>query len=260
MSDATIRRKVKWDSAAKTDVGVKRSVNEDAILSRSDLGLWAVADGMGGHEVGDIASNMIIEALNQLQAQPDLQQMVDAVEDILLKTNQEILDYSEQNLDNSTIGSTIVSLVIKGRVGVALWVGDSRLYRLREGKLQRITRDHSRVEELIEQGVILPEEAKSHSESNVITRAIGVDDELCIEVCVFDTLLKDVYLLCSDGLHNTVDEQELAQIMSSNNLQTKVSQMIQRSIENGAPDNVSAIVVKGEFEKVAMRELTADTF
>lgn len=259
MSDSTIRRKIKWESAADTNVGVVRKVNEDSILSRPEVNLWAVADGMGGHAVGDVASRMIKEVLERVSCEGSLDKVVDEIEDALLTVNQQILQYSQSVLDNKVIGSTVVVLVIVGRIGICFWVGDSRLYRYRKGVLDQLTRDHSRVEELIQQGVLSPEDAENHAESNVITRAVGVDSDFVVDVQAFDVQLKDTFLLCSDGLYNVLTREEIELHLTEPFLEDKVRNLIGNALDNGAPDNVSAIVVKGEFEKTVTREFVFDS-
>ncbi len=255
MNEQTIRRKVIWEHAGDTNVGRVRSVNEDAILSKPELGLWAVADGMGGHEVGDVASKMILEAIDYIEPSNDLTCLVNDVEDALIEVNQRLLDYSRDVLDNKTVGSTIVVLIISGRVGICMWVGDSRLYRYRKGQLERLTRDHSRVEELIEQGRISEQEAENHPESNVITRAVGVDEDFCVDINAFDASTGDTFLLCSDGLYNMLDQDELSAHLEKSENNEKVNQLIESALDKGAPDNVSVIVVKGGFEKNISREV-----
>ena len=254
MNDQTIRRQVIWESAADTNVGMVRAVNEDAILSLPELGIWAVADGMGGHAVGDVASKMVLEAIEQIDCTSELKDIVNCVEDCLIGVNQKILQYSQDALENKTVGSTIVVLIISGRIGICLWVGDSRLYRYRKGNLERLSRDHSRVEELIQQGALDPLEAENHPESNVITRAVGVDEDFCVDINAFDTRIGDSFLLCSDGLYNMLDNHNIAMHLEQPDNADKVSHLISAALEQGAPDNVSAIVVKGGFEKTVTRE------
>ncbi|WP_444993966.1 Stp1/IreP family PP2C-type Ser/Thr phosphatase [Aliikangiella sp. IMCC44359] len=258
MSDTTIRRKIKWEYAADTNVGMVRQVNEDAILSKPEIGLWAVADGMGGHELGDVASKMIIEALDEVDNKRALDDIVDAVEDELIAVNQLILEYADEVLENKTLGSTIVVLVIRGRVGVCLWVGDSRLYQYRKGQLTQLTQDHSRVGELVQQGLLKPEEAENHPESNIITRAVGVDEDFYVDINVFNVQSGDTFLLCSDGLYNMLDHSELIYYLEEPDINSKVNTLISAALDNGATDNVSAIVVKGGFEKIVVREVIID--
>ncbi|TQV76421.1 serine/threonine-protein phosphatase [Aliikangiella marina] len=259
MSDSTIRRKVKWESAADTNVGMVRQANEDSILSRPEVNLWAVADGMGGHAVGDVASRMIKEVLERVSCEGALDKVVDEIEDALLTVNQQILQYSQTVLDNKVIGSTVVAMIIVGKVGICFWVGDSRLYRYRKGVLEQLTRDHSRVEELVQQGVLKPEEAQNHAESNVITRAVGVDDDFVVDVQAFDVQVKDTFLLCSDGLYNMLTNEEIALHLTEPFLEDRVRHLIENALDNGAPDNVSAIVIKGGFEKSVTREFVFDS-
>lgn len=246
VSDKTFRRPIDWRSGWRTDVGAVREINEDALLVRPEISLWAVADGMGGHEVGDVASRMIIETLQQVGSEARLSDFVDRIEQSLLDVNQRILDYADLMFDNATMGSTLVALMIRGRVGVCLWAGDSRLYRLRNHQLTQLSRDHSHVQELIEMGAIAPEDAAGHPHANVITRAIGAEEEGFIDINVFNAQIGDTFLLCSDGLYNTVGDDELSRALSGRDAQAIAEELVQMSLERGAPDNVSVVVIKGE--------------
>ncbi len=246
MSDRTFRRPIDWRCGARTDVGVVREINEDALVTRPEIGLWAVADGMGGHEVGDVASRMIVDSLARVEDAGRLSDFVEVVEQALRDVNNGILDYADVMFDNATMGSTLVALVIRGRVGVCLWAGDSRLYRLRNHQLTQLSRDHSHVQELIEMGALEPEEAARHPNANIITRAVGVEEDGFIDINVFNTQIGDTFLLCSDGLHNTVDEQDIVRILGGRDTQQMAEELVQASLANGAPDNVSVVVVRGE--------------
>ncbi len=250
MSDTTIRRPLRWNSAEDTNVGMVREVNEDSIISLPEIQLWAVADGMGGYEAGNVASNMIVKSLADITNKSSLNEFVDSIEDSLIDVNHRILEYADIMLDGRTLGSTVVSLAIKGHVGICLWAGDSRLYRLRNNNLIQLSRDHSQVEELVQQGFLTPEEAEVHPDSNVITRAIGANHEVYIDINVFSVQLGDVFLLCSDGLYNMVSKEDIAQLMASLPLNQAVDALIQKALDNGANDNVSVILVKGEADAV----------
>lgn len=245
MNDITVRRPVKWHSYSETNVGTVRKINEDSIMSDSNTGLWAVADGMGGYEAGDRASSMIVKTLEGISSKQYLSDFVTTVEDQLFDVNRRILEYAEIMLDGRTLGSTVVSLLIQGQVGICMWVGDSRLYLLRNNELIQLSRDHSRVEELLQQGLITEEEVENHPDSNVITRAIGIGDELCVDINVFNVQLGDAFLLCSDGLYNSVNEHEIMNQMRQGTAEDGVSNLIATALENGASDNVSIIIVKG---------------
>lgn len=254
LDDKTFRRPIEWNCGARTDVGAVRKNNEDALLTRPELGVWAVADGMGGHSVGDVASRMIVEALDEVSPQSSLSDLVDAVEQAVINANHNIIEYARVMLDNATMGSTLVALVIYGRVGVALWAGDSRLYRFRNYQLSQLTRDHSHVQELLDAGHISEEEAQSHPHGNVITRAIGVEEEGFVDIAVFNTQIGDTFLLCSDGLYNTVCAEQICRWLTNPSPQQAAQQLVEASLAAGAPDNVSVVVVKGEPGKFDLDE------
>jgi len=250
MSDTTIRRPIRWNSAQDTNVGMVREVNEDSIISLPEVQLWAVADGMGGYEAGNVASNMIVKSLEEITNKSSLNDFIDSVEDRLIDVNHRILEYADIMLDGRTLGSTVVTLAIKGHVGVCLWAGDSRLYRLRNKELIQLSRDHSQVEELVQQGFLTPEEAEVHPDSNVITRAIGASPDIYIDINVFSVQLGDTFLLCSDGLYNMVSKEEILETLITQPLQQAIDTLIQKALDNGANDNVSVILVKGEADAV----------
>jgi len=250
MSDTTIRRPIRWSSAQDTNVGMVREVNEDSIISLPEVQLWAVADGMGGYEAGNVASNMIVKSLEDVTNKSSLNDFVDSVEDRLIDVNHRILEYADIMLDGRTLGSTVVTLAIKGHVGICLWAGDSRLYRLRNNNCIQLSRDHSQVEELVQQGFLTPEEAEVHPDSNVITRAIGASPDVYIDINVFSVQLGDTFLLCSDGLYNMVSKEDMQDTIHNLGLQEATDTLIQKALDNGANDNVSVILVKGEADAV----------
>lgn len=245
MSDTEFRP-IAWQGACATDVGTVRAVNEDAVFERPELGLWAVADGMGGHEVGDVASAKVVEALGNLEDHALLSEFVDAVDDALISANDAIMRYSEEELSGASMGTTVVSLLARGRVGVCLWVGDSRLYRYRNGALSQLSRDHSQVEELLQMGMLTPEQAENHPDSHVITRAIGGEHELYVDINIFSLRIGDTFMLCSDGLYNAVSIDDIEECLGMRSPEHGADDLIQRALDNSARDNVSVIVLKGE--------------
>lgn len=245
MNDITVRRPVQWLSAAGTHVGTVRATNEDAVLARAEIGLWAVADGMGGHDAGNVASAMIVEFLAELEKPATLSEFVTAVENCVLSANERLREYSEIMLDGRTVGSTFVCLLLYQQVGVCLWTGDSRLYRCRGRECTQLSRDHSEVAELLRAGAITAEEAIGHPDANVITRAVGTGAELYIDIDVFDAHLGDTFLLCSDGLYNALDADAIATGLQGGSADDMVAELLAGALDNGASDNVSAIVVKG---------------
>lgn len=236
---------MQWLCASTTDVGVVRKINEDAVFSKPEINLWAVADGMGGHEAGNVASNMIVNILDEIEMNSNLDGFVSTIEDKILDVNKRLLEYSEIMLEGRIIGSTVAILLIKGRVGVCLWAGDSRLYRYRNGNVQQITVDHSHVAELLKQGSISAEEAENHPDANVITRAVGTCEDLYVDIDVFDVNVGDTFMLCTDGLYNAVDEKNIINCLQEDDVETAANNLIETSLHNGASDNVSVVLVKG---------------
>ena len=249
MNDITTRRAIKWSACSKTDVGCAREINEDAILCNTDNGLWTVADGMGGYDAGDVASKMVIDSLLEASSETLFADYVDVIEDKLIDANHNIQEYSRLVCENNLMGSTVVSLIINGRLGACLWAGDSRLYLYRNNELHQLSYDHSQVEELIQQGFLQREDAKSHPEANIITRAIGATEDIFIDINVFSTQIGDTFLLCSDGLYNSLDTTEITSQLEQAETNEIVDNLIAKSLENGASDNVSVILVKGAQEK-----------
>ncbi|MFL0809052.1 MAG: Stp1/IreP family PP2C-type Ser/Thr phosphatase [Agarilytica sp.] len=250
MPDSTARRPVTWTSYSLSDVGCVREVNEDSVIESSEKNLWAIADGMGGHQIGDVASQKVVAALEKVYPSATLSEYVDVIEDALLSANQELIDFAREHFDSQTMGTTVVCLIIKEYVGVALWVGDSRLYRYRNHQLQQMTRDHSQVEEMVQMGLITKEEAEVHPHKNVITRAVGVEPNLFVDLNVFSTQVGDTFLLCSDGLYNSVSQENVETMLSHRDAEACTLDLMKTSLDNGAEDNVSLIVVKGEPGKL----------
>lgn len=174
-----------WRSHAITNVGTVRSVNEDACLDNPDEGLWVVADGMGGHAAGDVASQMITESLAKVTHPATMSDFIETVEAEILGVNERLLALSKNELDNQTIGSTIVCLLAHGPHCAILWAGDSRAYRLRNGDLTMLMQEHTQAEELIEQGLIEPDQAESHPTFNILTRAVGAQSPLYMTLICF---------------------------------------------------------------------------
>lgn len=234
---------IAWTSAAATDVGSKRKINEDALLARPEAGLWVVADGMGGHSAGDVASHAVVHPLGQIARGESMPEFVEAVEDSLMQVNQQLRDYARDELGGRTVGSTVVSLILSQRTGVCLWAGDSRLYRLRQGQLTRLSRDHSAVQEMVEAGAITQAEADSHPKSNVITRAVGGGEYLFVDSAVFAPEAGDTYLLCSDGLYNEVAEDSIRRKLALDE-EEAARRLIDEALHNGGRDNISVVIVK----------------
>ncbi|MEJ2694045.1 MAG: protein phosphatase 2C domain-containing protein [Candidatus Thiodiazotropha sp.] len=231
---------MKWSSASLCHAGVVREMNEDACLDLPDAGVWVVADGMGGHEEGALASRLIVESLAQVGQYSRLSKLVDEVEDRLRAVHVELV---ERAVEQSVVGSTVAALVVMQHYSVCLWVGDSRVYRFREGVLTQLTQDHSYVEELIEHGRLAREEAEMHPDANVITRAVGAGEELYLDARLEEVRPADLYLICSDGLYREVCEQEIAEQMVSADCRRICDRLVNLALERGAQDNVTVVSV-----------------
>ena len=237
-----------WTSASRTDAGSVRDRNEDAVLDRPDVGLWAVADGMGGHIRGDLASRAIVDRLAALHAPRTLSQFVTAVEIGLLEVNANLRKLAESSLPR-TIGSTVVTLMLRGDYGVCMWAGDSRAYRLRKGELVQLTQDHALVEDLVENGFLDRSQADSHPQAHLVTRAVGASNALELDLEIFDVRERDMFILCSDGLNKTLSYEDIAALacdcLAGRVTQPPAEALIERALARGARDNVtvSAVII-----------------
>jgi len=233
---------LEWTSSACTDVGAVRELNEDAYLERSDLGLWLVADGMGGHFAGDVASHMVVSAMDTLEPPRSLSKFVEAVERRLAETNTRLRDYAERE-ETHTIGSTVVALLVHGEHAVCLWAGDSRMYRYRDGRLEQISQDHALVEELVERGVLTAEQAVDHPHGNLVTRAVGAAERLFLDVEIIPIQAGDLFILCSDGLEKEIAEEEMSVMVEASDPSQLSHALLARALTVGARDNVTVITV-----------------
>lgn len=243
---ATAGKTLTWQSAGITDVGAARSVNEDALLENSAAGIWLVADGMGGHAAGDVASRLIAQAFEEISPPATLAAFVELVETRLTQVNQRLLQLSREQLDNQTIGSTVVALLALGRFVAVLWVGDSRGYRLRGQQLEMIIQEHTQAEELVEKGVLDPKDAENHPTFNVLTRAVGAQTDLHVDVDVFEARSGDLYLLCSDGLNKGIGDEKIVELIDPSDLTGSVNRLVDSAISGGSRDNVTAVLVHAE--------------
>jgi serine/threonine protein phosphatase PrpC len=242
LTDSAPTRCFWFESAINTHVGTVRQVNEDAHLDRPDVGLWAVADGMGGHDAGDYASRAVVEEVNRC-IDPDINAItIDQAVAGLQACNRRLRQFTIEN-SLTLAGSTVVLLTISGRRYDCAWAGDSRLYLLRDGQLLRITRDHSYVQELVDGGQLDPAAAEGHPRANVVTRAVGADEELELDVVGGEVCDGDTFLLCSDGLTKAVPESTLAAALSAAD-GTAADTLLRTALDHGARDNVTLVVVR----------------
>ncbi len=225
----------KWHSWAVTDIGKQRKRNEDAVLNKPEAGVWAVADGMGGHDAGDIASQLIVDSLESIFSATNLKISIEQVDNCLQSVNTHLRSLAEQSQKNAIIGSTVVVLIAQQQRCAVLWAGDSRLYRLRNHQLQQLTQDHCP-----NYGNIANEWAVKSS--NEITRAVGADEELDLDCEITDVHEGDMFLLCSDGLDKEISPKEIEQVLLNQEPEKIVGTLLELALERGARDNVSIVL------------------
>lgn len=247
-----------------THPGMVRTNNEDSVMANAMCGIAVLADGMGGYNAGEVASGMATAMLgtelekafasrapsdrDSATGKPYAHAMLTAE---IAKANGAIYQAAQSQPQYAGMGTTLVMGVFHDNQVTVAHIGDSRLYRLRGEDFDQITRDHSLLQEQIDSGMLTKEQARSSQNKNLVTRAVGVDAEVAAEICDYDVMLGDVYLFCSDGLNDMVEDDEIAMTLGalSANLELCASQLIEMANDNGGRDNVSVILVKikGEF-------------
>jgi len=232
-----------FESAARTHVGCRRKLNEDAVLSGNGW-IWAVADGMGGHHAGEVASASVIEALSRVEQDGSAESVLGKAVAALEACNSGLIEMSHGEFQGRTIGSTAVGLAVTDGQYVCFWVGDSRALRVRGGGIERLTRDHSLVQDLVDAGMLAEEEAEGHPNANVITRAVGVHARLRVDSVSGALQPGDLFLLASDGLTRLVSEEELCAELLRASPDAAADRLIELALERGAPDNVSLVIVR----------------
>ncbi|MFZ2207937.1 MAG: protein phosphatase 2C domain-containing protein [Porticoccaceae bacterium] len=234
--------------AAETHCGLVRSLNEDCYEADPEVGLWLVADGVGGHAGGEIASELTRATIKAVfRRTGDLRAAIEAA-------HAAVLDAIRRGDGKSNMGSTVVALALRGCDYQIAWVGDSRAY-LWDGRLTLLTRDHSLVETLLAKGIINADEAFNHPQRNIITQSIGVTPDHPLQVDSISGVLRpgQRLLLCSDGLNDEIREREIAErLAAANSLQEQVASLLQGSLTAGGRDNVTLIIVDPELERGAL--------
>lgn len=245
-----MRSNLRYSAASQTHEGRVRTVNEDSLIVRNDMGLWAVADGMGGHENGQWASRTIVAAFSEITPSGDFETDLANVTAAIRTANQRIR--IEADIRGQRMGSTVVALLANGHQFALAWVGDSRAYRLRDRVLTQLTRDHTQVQDMVEKGLLAEDEVAGHPMSHVLSRAVGVEDDMKIDILTGELGSGDVYLLCSDGLSGMVSRPELEAQLLTVDPSSAGRNLIDLTLSRNAPDNVTLITV-------ACEEMTALT-
>lgn len=224
-------------SAGSTDVGRLRATNQDAFVELNDVGLWAVADGMGGYRDGDVASRMVCEGLQGLSAEGSLEAAVNVVRQRMSEVNRRLYEASVRPVNPIVSGSTVAIMLVRRTHCAMLWAGDSRVYRCRHGQLAQLTTDHTWAAELNLQH---PDEEADHA----ITRAVGGEALLTLDLRRDRVRLGDRYLLCSDGLTRELTDTQIAAILSAGDLESCAKALIDATLKAGARDNVTVVIVE----------------
>jgi serine/threonine-protein phosphatase Stp1 len=235
-----------WRSAACTNVGKVRARNEDAFLDAPEQGLWAVADGMGGHQGGDIASQLIVASLADLPFKDDFNERLTDIRQCLHWLNrrlaQELTLIAEHH--DSTMGSTVVALLVEGSRAACIWAGDSRCYLWRGQRLYQLSRDHSLRQQLVDEQNMSVEQAEVYPGSHALTRAIGADDQLTLDVLEFEVYSGDAFLLCSDGLYQELSSAALGSALSLTAPHVALERLFDSALRGCARDNLTAVVIR----------------
>ncbi len=234
-------QQLRVESDAKTHEGKVRQLNEDRFVAREGQGFWAVADGMGGHEHGEWASARIVEELEKVEFPETFEDAGDRIAAAIAAANKIIHTTAVKH--GTQMGSTIVTLFMRDRHDAISWVGDRRAYLLRGGKLVRLSRDHSQVQEMVDRGLMDPSDAEGHPMGHILTRAVGVRPEIEIDRVEGEVEPGDTFLLCSDGLHGYVEEADIMRMLGHGSPEQASEQLVDRTLERGAPDNVTVVTV-----------------
>ena len=243
----------------RTDPGRVRSHNEDCVESRPELGVVVLADGMGGYNAGEVASGMAtsliatglsetwdLKHLGKLDREQSMALSDQLMHEQIAKANTAIFDAAQKDPQCAGMGTTLVACLFYDNFLTVAHIGDSRLYRMRGDALEQVTRDHSLLQEQIDSGLITKEDARLSHNKNLVTKALGIDPLVEPEVHVYETQPEDIYLLCSDGLNDMIEDEEIQMTLIAlrSNLELTAQQLIQSANDNGGRDNVSVIMVK----------------
>jgi serine/threonine protein phosphatase PrpC len=238
----TVWHQLAWRSAGLSRKGPRREVNEDAFLDASERGLWVVADGMGGHSAGDLASDGICRELGALELNPTITECIARIEASLRRVNTSLRNEARARGPEVLIGSTFAGVLIRGRHAVCLWSGDSRAYLCRGDALFQLTRDHKLVEDMVCSGEICAADMAHHPHRHIITRAIGTEDSVHIDLNHVTLTAGDRLLLCTDGLSDCLDPTTIADTMQEDPVET-VTRLLDAGDAGGRKDDATAIAI-----------------
>jgi len=247
----------RYRSAARTDVGMKREHNEDSFLVNEDLGLYVVCDGMGGHAGGETASRLAVQTIERELISARLREdnpfardaplentpLAEALREAVEGACAAVFRTSRANPELAGMGTTCISLLVKGEQALIGHVGDSRAYLVRDGDVHQLSEDHSLVNEQVRAGLLTEDEARHSRLKNVITRSVGFEEDVLVDVMGIETRAGDKFLLCSDGLSNLMTNQEIRDQLLQNDLDAVPGKLVQLANERGGDDNITVVVV-----------------
>lgn len=234
-----------WRGQGRTHKG-RRAANEDALVCRDGEGLWAVIDGMGGHEAGDLAASMVRESLENLALGGGVSHRLVAVETALQTVNHAIRHHAALNMRSKPMGATVVVLLIHRDEAAVVWAGDSRLYRHQGDATALLTRDHTPVQALVDAGQLTEQQAMAHPRANVIYQAVGIGEKLHLDQIRFEPGPEDRFLLTTDGIHSVLAVDQLSALMRHG---VSESGVLKAALDRGSRDNVTAVIVKADSEE-----------
>lgn len=233
-------------SYGRSDRGTVRSHNEDSYLDDPANRLWAVADGMGGHEAGDVASQTIVRHLREMVRPPKVVDLVDCIDDALAAANNELIQYAQTHR-LQMVGSTAALLTDAGHYMLCAWAGDSRVYQLGRSGLRQLTDDHNQAREMMATGQFSAADFQNHAQGAALVRAVGAEHNLVVEWSAAETSARDVFLLCSDGVTKEMSDDEIAGALAQNGPVKDIAEgIVATCLSRGARDNITAVVVRVE--------------
>jgi protein phosphatase len=237
-------------SAGTTDIGLRRTNNEDAFLVLTEAGLYVVADGMGGAAAGEVASGIFVQTAREVFSPvipADEEQVFSLVQEVYRLANQRIIDHAMNNPADAGLGCTAELLTFFSDRYIIGHVGDSRIYLFRDGELRQLTKDHSLVQHQIDQGLISVEEGRTHALKNIVLRALGTDPALSLDIIRGRSQQADIFLLCSDGLSDMIEDNDIRSILDSPDVpEVKAQRLIDAAKAAGGRDNVTVVLCQVE--------------
>ncbi len=250
---------LRFETGTATHTGRVRAVNEDGLFAEPEWGVWVVADGMGGHENGRLASATIVEEVSTIGAAVSAPDLLARFRDRIFRANAKLLEFAHHKGENVIIGSTVAAVLVYGAHYACLWSGDSRIYLVRGDELRQVSRDHTEVQELVDNGSISSIEARNWPRRNVITRAVGIFDDPELDLVQGELSAGDTFVLCSDGLTGPVEDAEILEAIHGHAPQGACDALIELALERGARDNVTVIVVRCAEAPAMAAQVSGDT-